>query len=97
MSERSLTTSAGNDHEYEQGRDIGRGMVVQRVNLQTINQAPHITTLSGLEVGESVYCTDLKQAQSLRALSYYMVRSRQLARKFTFRKMDRGWRIIRTE
>jgi hypothetical protein len=30
-------------------------------------------------------------------LSYYMVRSRNLQRKFTFRKMDRGWRIIRVQ
>ena len=70
-------------------------MLVQRVNLQTIRLQTHVTTLSALEVGESVFCTDLKQAQSLRALSYYMVRSRNLQRKFTFRKMDRGWRIIR--
>ncbi len=72
-------------------------MLVQRVNLQTIRLQTHVTTLSALEVGESVFCTDLKQAQSLRALSYYMVRSRNLQRKFTFRKMDRGWRIIRVQ
>jgi hypothetical protein len=28
-------------------------------------------------------------------LSYYLVKTRKLARKFVFRKMDRGWRIIR--
>ncbi len=72
-------------------------MIVERVNLQDIRQQAHINTLSALEVGESVYCTELKQAQSLRALCYYMVRSRNLQRKFTFRKMDRGWRIIRIQ
>jgi hypothetical protein len=72
-------------------------MLVQRVNLQNIRLQTHVKTLSALEVGESVFCTDLRQAQSLRALSYYMVRSRNLQRKFTFRKMDRGWRIIRVQ
>lgn len=72
-------------------------MLIERVNLENIRQQAHITTLSELEVGESVYCTELRQAQSLRALSYYMVRSRNLQRKFTFRKMDRGWRLIRIQ
>jgi hypothetical protein len=39
----------------------------------------------------------MKKAQSLRSLTYYLVRSRNLERKFVFRKMDRGWRIIRTK
>ena len=72
-------------------------MLIEPVNLENIRQKAHITTLSALEVGESVYCTELRQAQSLRALSYYMVRSRNLQRKFTFRKMDRGWRLIRIQ
>ena len=72
-------------------------MLIERINLENIRQQAHITTLSALEVGESVYCTELRQAQSLRALSYYMVRSRNLQRKFTFRKMDRGWRLIRIQ
>jgi hypothetical protein len=58
-------------------------MLIEPVNLENIRQQAHITTLSALEVGESVYCTELRQAQSLRALSYYMVRSRNLQRKFT--------------
>ncbi|NBX63122.1 MAG: hypothetical protein EBT67_12110 [Betaproteobacteria bacterium] len=40
---------------------------------------------------------DLKKAHSLRALSYYLVRTRKLSRKFVFRKMDHGWRIIRIQ
>jgi len=67
----------------------------ERVDLQTIKQGEYISLLHGLEIGESIYCTELKQAQSLRALSYYLVKTRNLARKYTFRKMDRGWRIIR--
>jgi hypothetical protein len=70
-------------------------MIIERVDLQTIKQGEYISLLHGLEIGESIYCTELKQAQSLRALSYYLVKTRNLARKYTFRKMDRGWRIIR--
>jgi hypothetical protein len=33
----------------------------------------------------------------LRALSYYFLRTRKLPRKFVFRKMDHGWRIIRVK
>jgi hypothetical protein len=39
----------------------------------------------------------MKKAHSLRALSYYFVRTRKLPRKFVFRKMDHGWRIIRVK
>lgn len=70
-------------------------MIIERVELDSIRLHPHITTLSSLEIGESIFCSEFKQAQSLRALSYYMIRSRNMDRKFTFRKMDRGWRIIR--
>jgi hypothetical protein len=70
-------------------------MIIERVPLDSIRLHPHISTLSSLEIGESIFCSELKQAQSLRALSYYMIRSRNMDRKFTFRKMDRGWRIIR--
>jgi len=70
-------------------------MLVERVNLSAIKQSKDLEKLSVLAIGESIYCTELKQAQSLRSLSYYLVKSRQLDRKFTFRKMDRGWRIIR--
>jgi len=72
-------------------------MIIERVALDSIRLHPHITTLSSLEIGESIFCTEFKQAQSLRTLSYYMIRSRNLDRKFTFRKMDRGWRIIRVQ
>jgi len=48
-----------------------------------------------MTIGDSLYFDDLKKAQSIRSLSYYFVRSRALRWKFTFRKMDNGWRIIR--
>ena len=70
-------------------------MIIERVNLQEIKQQDHVSTLQALEVGESIYCDDARKAQSIRVLSYYLVRSRKLDRKFVFRKMDRGWRIIR--
>ncbi len=70
-------------------------MIIERVELENIRQQDYLSALGALEVGESVFCTDLKQAQSLRSLSYYLIRSRKLERKFTFRKMDRGWRLIR--
>jgi hypothetical protein len=72
-------------------------MIIERVELDSIRLHSHIATLSSLEIGESIFCTEFKQAQSLRTLSYYMIRSRNLDRKFTFRKMDRGWRIIRVQ
>lgn len=70
-------------------------MIVDRIQLQDLKQHDYIQTLGTLEIGESIFCTELKQAQSLRSLSYYLIRSRNLDWKFTFRKMDRGWRIIR--
>jgi DhnA family fructose-bisphosphate aldolase class Ia len=70
-------------------------MQIEKIDLNLIKKNEYVTELGMLAVGESIYCTELKQAQSLRSLSYYLVKSRQLNRKFTFRKMDRGWRIIR--
>ena len=72
-----------------------RTMIIERVNLKDIKQQDHVSLLQSLEVGESIYCDDARKAQSIRVLSYYLVRSRKLDRKFVFRKMDRGWRIIR--
>jgi hypothetical protein len=64
--------------------------VVAKIKLQD-----DLVTLEMLQVGESIFCSDFKKAQSLRSLSYYLIRSRKLEWKFTFRKMDHGWRIIR--
>jgi hypothetical protein len=70
-------------------------MIVERIDLERLRSLDGINTLSTLEVGDSVFLSDFKKAQSMRALSYYLVKSRQLSWKFTFRKMDQGWRVIR--
>lgn len=71
-------------------------MIVERIDLERIRSQEGINTLGSLEVGDSLYFSDFKKAQSLRSLSYYLVKSRNLNWKFTFRKMDQGWRVIRT-
>jgi len=70
-------------------------MIVERIELERIRHLEGISTLTSLEVGDSIFLTDFKKAQSMRALSYYLVRTRNLPWKFTFRKMDQGWRVIR--
>jgi hypothetical protein len=70
-------------------------MIVERIDLERLRSLDGINTLSSLEVGDSVFLSDFKKAQSMRALSYYLVKSRRLSWKFTFRKMDQGWRVIR--
>ena len=70
-------------------------MLIERVELNKIKLQDDLVTLELLQVGESIFCSDFKKAQSLRSLSYYLIRSRKLERKFTFRKLDHGWRIIR--
>jgi hypothetical protein len=70
-------------------------MLVERIDLEKIKLDRNIETLESLQVGESVFCEDVRKAHSLRSLSYYLIRSRNLEWKFTFRKIDYGWRIIR--
>ena len=70
-------------------------MVIERLELSQLALTSNVATLSKLDVGDSIFCEDMKKAHSLRALSYYFVKSRNLPRKYVFRKMDRGWRIIR--
>jgi len=70
-------------------------MIVERIELERLRSLEGISTLNALEVGDSVFLSDFKKAQSMRALSYYLVKSRKLPWKFTFRKMDQGWRVIR--
>jgi len=70
-------------------------MIVERIELKRLRNLDGISTLNSLEVGDSVFLSDFKKAQSMRALSYYLVKSRKLPWKFTFRKMDQGWRVIR--
>jgi hypothetical protein len=72
-------------------------MFLERIDLSTIKITKDIEILESLRIGDSIFCEDLKKAHSLRSLSYYLVRSRNLKWKFTFRKIDYGWRIIRVE
>jgi len=70
-------------------------MIIERVELQNIRTSEYISILSALDVGECLYFDDFKKAQSLRSLSYYLKKTRNLERNFMFRKMDNGWRLIR--
>ena len=72
-------------------------MIIERIDLTRLRSLEGITTLGSREVGDSIYLSDFKKAQSMRSLSYYLVKSRGLSWRFTFRKMDQGWRIIRTD
>ena len=70
-------------------------MIIERLELNNLALTSNIVTIGRLDIGDSIFCEDLKKAHSLRALSYYFIRTRNLPRKFVFRKMDHGWRIIR--
>lgn len=70
-------------------------MIIEFVELDSIKTRSWIKTLSSLGVGQSVFVSDAKEAQSIRVSSYYLVKSRNLSWKFISRKMDRGWRLIR--
>lgn len=70
-------------------------MIIKRLELNQLALTSNILTIEKLDVGDSIFCEDMRKAHSLRALSYYFLRTRKLPRKFVFRKMDHGWRIIR--
>jgi hypothetical protein len=70
-------------------------MIIERLELNNLALTSNIVTIGQMDIGDSIFCEDLKKAHSLRALSYYFIRTRNLPRKFVFRKMDHGWRIIR--
>ena len=70
-------------------------LVIEKVQLDRIKINNDLQLLEKMTIGDSLYFDDLKKAQSIRSLCYYFVRSRALRWKFTFRKMDNGWRIIR--
>jgi hypothetical protein len=72
-------------------------MIIERLELNQLTLTSNVATLSQLDVGDSIFCEDMKKANSLRALSYYFVKTRNLPRKYVFRKMDHGWRIIRVK
>ena len=72
-------------------------MFIERIELERIRERNWLDTLSRLEVGESVYCSDHKEAESVRVTSYYLLRTRTPPWKFVSRKMDQGWRLIRVK
>jgi hypothetical protein len=70
-------------------------VIIESVELEKIRAKSWLDTLASLEVGQSIYLSDAKEAESVRVSSYYLVKSRKLPWKFVSRKMDRGWRLIR--
>ena len=72
-------------------------MIIKRLELNQLALTSNILTIEKLDVGDSIFCEDMRKAHSLRALSHYFLRTRKLPRKFVFRKMDHGWRIIRVK
>jgi hypothetical protein len=72
-------------------------MNIEPIDLNRIKPHDNVSTLMSMEIGDSIFSTDAKKAESLRVLSYYLCKTRNLDWKFVFRKMDRGWRIIRIQ
>ena len=72
-----------------------RNMIVERFDLSRLNLNTRIQALSTLEPGDSIFFNQLNEAQSMRVLSYYFLRTRNLGWRFTFKKIDNGWRLIR--
>ena len=70
-------------------------MIIERLELNSLALTSNIVTIEQMGIGDSIFCEDMTKAHSLRALSYYLIKTRNLPRKFVFRKMDHGWRIIR--
>ena len=70
-------------------------MIIERLELNSLALTSNIVTIEQMDIGDSIFCEDMKKAHSLRALSYYLIRTRNLPRKFVFRKMDHGSSIIR--
>ena len=56
-------------------------MIIERLELNQLALTSNVLTLEKLDIGESIFCEDMKKAHSLRALSYYLVRTRNLSRK----------------
>ena len=70
-------------------------MFIEKIDLERIREKNWLDLLSHLDVGESIYCSDHREAESVRVTSYYLLKTRKLDWKFVSRKMDQGWRLIR--
>ena len=70
-------------------------MFIEKIDLERIREKNWLDLLSRLDVGESIYCSDHREAESVRVTSYYLLKTRKLDWEFVSRKMDQGWRLIR--
>lgn len=70
-------------------------MFIEKIDLERVREKNWLDLLSRLDVGESIYCSDHREAESVRVTSYYLLKTRKLDWKFVSRKMDQGWRLIR--
>jgi hypothetical protein len=72
-------------------------MLVERFDLARLQPDSRVAVLNTLQIGDSLFFAEHKEAHSMRALSYYFLRTRNLRWRFTFRKIDKGWRLIRVQ
>jgi len=70
-------------------------MLVERFDLARLQPDSRVAVLNQLQIGDSLFFAEHKEAQSMRVLSYYFLKTRNLGWRFTFRKIDNGWRLIR--
>ena len=70
-------------------------MLVERFDLARLQPDSRVAVLNTLQIGDSLFFAEHKEAQSMRVLSYYFLKTRNLGWRFTFRKIDNGWRLIR--
>jgi len=70
-------------------------MRIERFDLARLLPESRLAVLSSLQIGDSLFFAEHKEAQSMRVLSYYFLKSRNLTWRFTFKKIDNGWRLIR--
>jgi len=70
-------------------------MRIERFDLARLPTESRLAVLNSLHICDSLFFAEYKEAHSMRVLSYYFLKSRNLNWRFTFRKMDNGWRLIR--
>ena len=70
-------------------------MLVERFDLTRLQPDSRVAVLNTVQIGDSLFFAEHKEAQSMRVLSYYFLKTRNLGWRFTFRKIDNGWRLIR--
>jgi hypothetical protein len=68
-------------------------MLVARFDLAMPDS--RVAVLNTSQIGDSLFFAKHKEADSMRALSYYFLRTRNLGWRFTFMKINKGWSPIR--